>query len=75
MEVAKQAHGSGTTRVFVVTLVDHTAVVAYYVWCLASLAITVLPERLGRGAAPYPHPIALLVRPAAGCDHPGRQPQ
>ena len=29
VEVAKQAHGTGTTRVFVVTEVDQAAVVAY----------------------------------------------
>ena len=50
VEVAKQAHGTGTTRVFVVTEVNQTAVVAYYAWCLASIAIADLPERLRRGA-------------------------
>ena len=50
VEVAKQAHGTGTTRVFVVTEVNQTAVVAYYAWCMASVAIADLPERLRRGA-------------------------
>lgn len=75
VEVAKQAHGTGTTWVFVVTEVDQTAVVAYYARCMASVAIADLPERLRRGAGRYPQPIALLVRPATGCDHPGHQPQ
>jgi len=35
-EMAKQAHGTGTTRVFVVTEIDQPAVVAYYAWCMAS---------------------------------------
>ena len=38
VEVAKQAHGTGTTRVFVVTEVDQPHVVAYYAWCMASVA-------------------------------------
>jgi hypothetical protein len=32
--MAKQAHGTGTTRVFVVTESDQPAVVAYYAWCM-----------------------------------------
>ncbi len=35
VELAKQALGIGTTRVFVVTEVNRTAVVAYYACCLA----------------------------------------
>jgi GNAT superfamily N-acetyltransferase len=62
VEVAKQAHGTGTTRVFVVTEVDQPNVVAYYAWCMASVAIADLPERLRRGAGRYPQPIALLAR-------------
>jgi hypothetical protein len=62
VEVARQAHGTGTTRVFVVTEVDQTAVVAYYASCMASVAIADLPERLRRGAGRYPQPIALLAR-------------
>lgn len=61
MEMAKQAHGTGTTRVFVVTEVDQPYVVAYYAWCMASVGITQLPERLRRGAGRYPQPVALLL--------------
>ena len=43
VEVAKQAHGTGTTRVFVVTELDQPHVVAYYAWCMASVAIADLP--------------------------------
>ncbi|MEN9878458.1 MAG: hypothetical protein RLZZ158_1497 [Cyanobacteriota bacterium] len=60
--MARQAHGSGTTRVFVVTEVDQPVVVAFYAWCLASLAMADLPERLRHGAGRYPHPVALLAR-------------
>ena len=60
--MARQAHGSGTTRVFVVTEVDQPDVVAYYAWCMASVAIADLPERLRRGAGRYPQPVALLAR-------------
>jgi GNAT superfamily N-acetyltransferase len=62
VEVAKQAHGTGTTRVVVVTEVDQAAVVAFSAWCMASVAIADLPERLRRSAGRYPQPIALLAR-------------
>jgi GNAT superfamily N-acetyltransferase len=61
VEVAKQAHGPGTTRVFVVTEVDQPQVVAYYAWCLASVAIADLPERLRRGAGRTPQSNVLLA--------------
>ncbi|MCP9941943.1 GNAT family N-acetyltransferase [Cyanobium sp. ATX 6E8] len=47
MEFAKHAHGTGTTRVFVVTEINQPAVVAYYAWCMASVGI---------------QPVALLAR-------------
>ena len=65
METAQQAHGTGTTHVLVVTEVDQTHVVAYYAWCMASVAIADLPERLRRGAGCYPQPIALLAASAS----------
>ena len=46
MELARQAQGTGTTRVFVVTEVDQPQVVAYYSWCVASVAIADLPIAL-----------------------------
>ena len=61
-EMAKQAHGTGTTRVFVVTEIDQPTVVAYYAWCMASVGIKELPERPRRGAGRYPQPVALLAR-------------
>jgi GNAT superfamily N-acetyltransferase len=72
VEVARQAHGTGTTRVFVVTEVDQPHVVAYYAWCMASLAIADLPERLHRGAARTPQPIALLARLGVDQRHEGQ---
>ncbi len=72
VEVAKQAHGTGTTRVFVVTEVDQPHVVAYYAWCMASVAIVDLPERLRRGAGRYPQPIALLARLGVDERHEGQ---
>jgi len=62
IEHARQAHRSGTTRVFVVTEVDQPVAVAFYAWCMASVAIADLPERLLRGAGRYPQPVALLAR-------------
>ena len=61
LEMARQAHGSGTTRVFVVTEMDDPHVVAYYAWCMASVSIGDLPDRLRRGAGRYPQPVALLA--------------
>ena len=72
VEVAKQAHGTGTTRVFVVTEMDQPTVVAYYAWCMASVAIADLPERLRRGAGRYPQPVALLARLGVDEGHEGQ---
>ena len=72
VEVARQAHGTGTTRVFVVTEVDQPQVVAYYAWCMASVAIADLPERLRRGAGRTPQPIALLARLGVDQRHEGQ---
>ena len=49
MEVAKQAHGTVTNRVFLVTLMDQTVVVASYAWFMASVAISM--ARWHRGEA------------------------
>jgi GNAT superfamily N-acetyltransferase len=72
VEMAKQAHGTGTTRVFVVTESEQPAVVAYYAWCMASVGTTDLPERLRRGAGRYPQPVALLARLGVDERHEGQ---
>ncbi|MBD2549577.1 N-acetyltransferase [Microcystis elabens FACHB-917] len=72
VEVARQAHGTGTTRVFVVTEVDQPHVVAYFAWCMASVAIADLPKRLRRGAGRTPQPIALLARLGVDQRHEGQ---
>lgn len=59
---AKQSASSGTTRVFVVTKQDDSAVVAYYAWCMAQLDLAAAPDRLKKGAGRYPQPVALLAR-------------
>jgi GNAT superfamily N-acetyltransferase len=69
VDVARQAHGSGTTRVFVVTELDQPPVVAYYAWCMA---IADLPERLRRGGGRYPQPLALLARLGMDEGHEGQ---
>jgi hypothetical protein len=58
--------------VFVVTAIDQPTVVAYYAWCMASVGITGLPERLRRGAGRYPQPIALLARLGVDERHEGQ---
>jgi len=72
VEGANQAHGTGTTRVFVVTEVDQPRVAAYYAWCMASVAIADLPERSRRGAGRYPLPVALLARLGVDQRHEGQ---
>jgi GNAT superfamily N-acetyltransferase len=72
VELARQAHGTGTTRVFVVPEVDQPNVVAYYAWCMASVAIADLPVRLRRGAGRYPQPVALLARLGVDEGHEGQ---
>ena len=72
VDMARQAHRTGTTRVFVVSLVDQPGVVAYYAWCMASVAIADLPERLRRGAGRYPQPVALLARLGVDQRHEGQ---
>ena len=72
VDVAWLAHGSGTTREFVVTEADQPAVVAYYAWCMASVAISDLPERMRRGAGRYPQPVALLARLGVDERHEGQ---
>ena len=72
LDSARQAHGSGTTRVFVVTQSNQDAVVAYYAWCMASVALDAVPHRMTRGAGRYPQPVALLARLGVDRDHEGQ---
>ncbi|HSL58267.1 MAG TPA: hypothetical protein VK866_10540, partial [Acidimicrobiales bacterium] len=69
---ARQSHGAGSTKVFVVTADGADEVVAYYAWCMASLAATDAPARLTKGAGRYPQPVALLARLGVHLDHEGR---
>ena len=48
VELAKQAHGAGTTRVFVVTEGNQAAVVAYYAWCMATVTVPGMHDRFSR---------------------------
>ncbi len=68
---ARQSSGSGTTRVLVVTPADSELVVAYYAWCMASVALADAPERLHKGAGRYPQPVALLARLGVDLEHEG----
>jgi len=72
VHVARQAHGTGTTRVFVVTPAAQPDVVAYYAWCMASVAVLAAPERMRRGAGRYPQPVALPARLGVDQRHEGR---
>ena len=54
------------------TETDGDAVVAYYGWCMAQLAIREAPTRLRKGAGRYPQPVALLARLGVDIAHEGR---
>lgn len=69
---ARQSTGVGTTRVLVVTPMDSDIVVAYYAWCMASVALAEVPPRMHKGAGRYPQPVALLARLGVDADHEGR---
>ena len=61
----------GTTRVLVVTPLGSALVVAYYAWCMASVALADAPRRLRKGAGRYPQPVALLARLGVDVGHEG----
>ena len=69
---ARQSMGVGTTRVLVVTPADSDVVVAYYAWCMASVALAEAPSRVRKGAGRYPQPVALLARLGVDVGHEGR---
>jgi GNAT superfamily N-acetyltransferase len=69
---ARQANAAGTSRVLVVTPLDSSEVVAYYGWCMASVALADAPERLRKGAGRYPQPVALLARLGVAVGHEGK---
>lgn len=71
-EHARQAHAAGTARVHVVTEEGSSAVVAYYAWAVASIALADAPARLRKGAGRYPQPVALLARLGVAISHEGR---
>lgn len=69
---ARQSVSTGTTKVFVVTEFGSNAVVAYYGWCMAQIAMTSAPSRLRKGSGRYPQPVALLARLGVDTRHEGR---
>jgi GNAT superfamily N-acetyltransferase len=69
---ARQANATGTSKVLVVTQPDSAEVVAYYAWCMASIAIEDVPPRLRKGAGQYPQPVALLARLGVSVEHEGQ---
>lgn len=69
---ARQSAGTGTTRVLVVTQANSDVVVAYYAWCMASVALADVPMRARKGAGRYPQPVALLARLGVDTAHEGQ---
>ncbi len=70
-EHARQAHGTRTAHVMVVTPQASDAVVAYYAWCMASVSAGQVPVRIAKGAGRHPQPFALLARLAVSTAHEG----
>ena len=68
----KQSVAANTSKVFVVTEEGKVQVVAYYAWCMASIAQIDAPARLLTGAGRYPQPVALLARLGVDESHEGR---
>lgn len=69
---ARRSASTGTTKVFVVTEIESSAVVAYYGWCMAQITTVAAPARLRKGAGRYPQPVALLARLGVDTRHEGR---
>ncbi len=69
---ARQSANTGTTKVFVVTETDESAVIAYYGWCMAQLSTGSAPARVRKGAGRDPQPVALLARLGVDSAHEGR---
>lgn len=69
---ARQAHGTNSAKVLVVTPVDRPTVVAFYAWCMASVHPVDLPVRHRKGGGAYPQPVALLARLGVRTNHEGR---
>jgi GNAT superfamily N-acetyltransferase len=69
---ARQSASVGTTKVFVVTEIGGSHVVAYYAWCMAHLSTAAAPARPSKGAGRYPQPVALLARLGGDAAHEGR---
>lgn len=70
-EHARQADAARSAHVMVVTPHGSDTVLAYYAWCMASVAIADAPARAARGVGRHPQPFALLARLAVDADHEG----
>ena len=66
---ARQSAATGASKVLVVRPAGGAEVVAYYAWCMASLAVDTAPPRLRKGAGRYPQPVALLARLGVSIHH------
>jgi hypothetical protein len=61
---ARQAHGSGSAKTFVVT--DDDRVVGYFSLTVGQVDTLQAPERIRKGMGQYPVPVVILARLAAG---------
>ena len=59
---ARQAQGSGTSRIYVVTRPGSRSVVGYYALAAGSVEPAAAPDRLTKGAGRYDVPVVLMTR-------------
>ena len=67
---ARQAHGSGSARTFVVC--DEDRVAGYFSLTVGQIDTLEVPERFRRGMGQYPIPLVILARLAVDLDYQGR---
>ncbi|QPK62646.1 GNAT family N-acetyltransferase [Methylomonas sp. LL1] len=68
---ARQAQGAGSAKTFVVAD-DSQRVIGYFSLTVGQIDTLDAPERIRKGMAQYPIPVAILARLAVSKDHQGR---
>ncbi len=69
--IARQAHGSGSAKTFVVVGAQEN-VIGYYSLAVGNVANLYVPERIRKGMGRHPVPVMLLARLAVSVLHQGR---
>ena len=69
---ARQAHGSGGARIFVVCRAESRAVLGYYALAAGSVERETAPPRITKGLGRYPIPVVILTRLGVDLSEQGR---